>query len=286
MPWVKLYTEILDDAKLGQLSDLLKWRFVQLLVLAGECDQDGWLVQGTAPMTVEQIAWRLRVDVKCMQSDLAALIGAGLMHFERKLGAYCVSNFEKRQGRPQSQKRELWREQKHRQRRVRAVSGRTGGEDISDVRRPEEEGEEEEDKDQEGEGETGAGAPPPEIAVPAAVKVFLANGGRFQSGELVDGTSKKDRAISYIAEHVKNTPESLALWGKVVYGYCAQWSPKSYTVMVNDYYLRGRVPGQANGNGHKSHGTNGARPDLKDPSVAARLNAELNPNKKGFTAAQ
>ena len=60
---------------------------------------------------------------------------------------------------------------------------------------------------------------------------------------MIDGTTKKERAIGYILANVKDEPSSLELWGKVVYGYCAQWSNKSYTVMVNDYYLRGRVPG-------------------------------------------
>lgn len=53
-----------------------------------------------------------------------------------------------------------------------------------------------------------------------------------------------ERARRWITEQVRDTPESLALWGRVVTAYCAQWSSKSYTVMVNDYYLQGRVPGQ------------------------------------------
>src|SRR3990167_4149870 len=95
MPWVKLYTDILDDTKLGQLPDLTKWRFVQLLVLAGECDQEGWLVQTTAPMTVQQIAWRLRLELKELERDLMALSRACLMTLDKKTGAWCVTNFDK-----------------------------------------------------------------------------------------------------------------------------------------------------------------------------------------------
>jgi hypothetical protein len=81
------------------------------------------------------------------------------------------------------------------------------------------------------------------------VRVFMESGGKFPSGKLVDGTSRRDAAIRFIENAVKDTPDSLTLWAKVVSGYCIQWSPKSYTVMVNEYYLRDRIPGVSNGQG-------------------------------------
>lgn len=98
---------------------------------------------------------------------------------------------------------------------------------------------------------TGASALP--VDMPIAVRVFLDNGGVLPKGKLTDGTPRSERAIQYIAERVADTPDNLKLWARVVAGYCAQWKPYSYTVMVTDYYERGRVPGESlssrNGNG-------------------------------------
>lgn len=93
-------------------------------------------------------------------------------------------------------------------------------------------------------------AAPPQSSLPAQVQVFIDNGGKWPTGKLTDGTTRKDAAIAYICQWVKDNPASLALWGRVVAGYCKQWSPKSYTVMVQEYYLNNRIPGeQRNGNG-------------------------------------
>jgi hypothetical protein len=85
--------------------------------------------------------------------------------------------------------------------------------------------------------------------LPMPVQVFVDSGGSFPSGKLQDGTPKRERAIRFITEHVTDDKASLDLWAKVVTGYCAQWSSSSYTVMVNDYYLSGRIPGAPNNNG-------------------------------------
>jgi len=95
-------------------------------------------------------------------------------------------------------------------------------------------------------------------SLPPQAQVFIDNGGKWPTGKLTDGTSKRDRAIQWICERVTDDMSSLVLFGKVVAGYCAQWSPKSYTVMVNDYYLAGRVPGEptqkGKGNGSGNYG--------------------------------
>jgi hypothetical protein len=41
MLWIKLYTDMLDDTKLHKLPETLKWRFVQLLLLAGAVRRRG-----------------------------------------------------------------------------------------------------------------------------------------------------------------------------------------------------------------------------------------------------
>jgi len=117
MPWVKLYTELLDDTKIGKLPDIAKLRFIQLLLLAGECDADGYLLNGDAALTVDEIAWRLRVDAKILSEDIGLLQNAGMVACEE--GAFVIRNFIKRQGRSQEEKREQWRD---RQRKKRSSS--------------------------------------------------------------------------------------------------------------------------------------------------------------------
>ena len=113
MPWVKVYTEFIDDPKIGRLNDSAKLRFVQLILMAGECDRDGYLMNGDEPLKVEDIAWRLRVDTKQLQADIKALIAGGMLHEED--GTYLVTNFVSRQGRSQDEKRAQWRDSKKRQ---------------------------------------------------------------------------------------------------------------------------------------------------------------------------
>ena len=107
MPWVKLYTEMLDDVKLVRLTDQQKWRFVQLILLAAECDAGGALVTGDSQMTTIDIAWRLRCDEVSLSQDIAVLTRAGLLFDDG--GMLIISKFVDRQGPTQANKREQWR---------------------------------------------------------------------------------------------------------------------------------------------------------------------------------
>lgn len=120
MPWVKMYTEMLDDPKIGRLSDAVKWRFVSLILLAGECDKDGYLSNGNELMTVDDIAWRMRITREQCEKDLESLVNCGLI--DDIDGAYFVVKFSERQGRPQSEKRAQWRERKARQNQKQEIT--------------------------------------------------------------------------------------------------------------------------------------------------------------------
>lgn len=65
--WIKLYHEILDDPKMGRLTDRLFRRCMELFLLAGEQDQDGQL-----PL-LPDMAWRLRLTEEELESDLFEL---------------------------------------------------------------------------------------------------------------------------------------------------------------------------------------------------------------------
>lgn len=145
MPWIKLYTEILDDVKLSRLTDAQKWRFVQLLLLAGECDAEGALVTGDSPMTPEDVSWRLRIDTQTIVTDLEKLTALGLLHIED--GAIIISKFADRQGPTQEEKREQWRNRQKAHRERIKTTPVTGESRVSNAPRVEEDKEKEEEKE-------------------------------------------------------------------------------------------------------------------------------------------
>jgi hypothetical protein len=87
--WIKLYLEILDDSKVAQMPDWMKWRMVQLFLVAREVDQDGLL----GP--VEELAWRLRVRENALLSTLRQISKIGIV--AETPDGWLVVNFKKRQ---------------------------------------------------------------------------------------------------------------------------------------------------------------------------------------------
>ena len=70
LPWIKLYVELLFEPKLFSLSDAQKWRFVQLLLLAGYLDAEGYLVSSGKALDSEVLAWLLHCQVEVLRDDL------------------------------------------------------------------------------------------------------------------------------------------------------------------------------------------------------------------------
>jgi DnaD/phage-associated family protein len=87
--WIKLYIEILDDDKLGLLPDWLKWRMVQLFLVAREKNRDGLL----GP--VSGLAWRLRISEDDLIGALRTLSEIGIV--AETPDGWLVVNFLKRQ---------------------------------------------------------------------------------------------------------------------------------------------------------------------------------------------
>ena len=87
--WIKLYHEILDDPKMGKLSDRLWRRTIELFLLAGDADKNGELPK------LDDIAWRLRLSPEFLESDLVELAKVGIVSHSE--GRYSVTNFNKRQ---------------------------------------------------------------------------------------------------------------------------------------------------------------------------------------------
>ena len=86
--WIKLYIEILDDPKIGMFPDWMKWRFIQLLLVASEYNQNGLL----GP--VSGLAWRLRSSEDDMLKSLRTMSITGIV--AETPDGWLVVNFAKR----------------------------------------------------------------------------------------------------------------------------------------------------------------------------------------------
>ena len=91
-PWIKLYTEMLHDPKVGQLSDGAYRLFVELMLKAGQVDEDG------ATDTVDALAWELRRQ----SDDLLNLIweleeGGRLVFLDPETQVVYITSWVKRQ---------------------------------------------------------------------------------------------------------------------------------------------------------------------------------------------
>lgn len=87
--WIKLWIDLLDDAKFGELPDWQWRRFFEFCLVAGELGQDGLLPP------VKQLAWRIRTPENKCRDALLALSEVGVVT-EKPEGWYIV-NFAKRQ---------------------------------------------------------------------------------------------------------------------------------------------------------------------------------------------
>jgi hypothetical protein len=107
--------------------------------------------------------------------------------------------------------------------------------------------------------------------LPPQAQIFQDYGGRFPSGKLRTGRTKKETAIEYMQQVIPKDPGSLAFWGRVVENYCLQWSSRSYRTMIDEYFLHRRLPAGRNFSPSGSSPTRGSQPTAEE--VLAMLEA-------------
>ena len=96
--WMKLYVEILDDPKMGKMTDSLFRNTILIFLIA--CKNGG---SGELP-DIESLAWLLRKDTKTITEIIEALI---TNHIIEKVGArFIVKNYGKRQSPPNFNERQ------------------------------------------------------------------------------------------------------------------------------------------------------------------------------------
>ena len=92
--WIKLYTEILSDPKIGRLTDRQYQFCINTFLLAGLVD-DGGQVGST-----DDIAWQLRMSADDLTADLEVLAGMRIVRCDPD--GWCVTHWGNRQTKPPS----------------------------------------------------------------------------------------------------------------------------------------------------------------------------------------
>ena len=87
--WIKLYIEILDDLKMGMMTDYLWRRTIELFLVAGEYAEDGRLPP------LKDLSWRVRISKDEMTEILQELEELKITAFDGN--DWYVLNFVKRQ---------------------------------------------------------------------------------------------------------------------------------------------------------------------------------------------
>lgn len=106
--WVKLYTEINHDPKIGTLSWAHRGILSALFALCGEIeDMDADGNETGALDTPENLAWRLRCDQEELDGALAEFQARKIVHVAD--GVVYLTHYAARQARPPSAKREAVR---------------------------------------------------------------------------------------------------------------------------------------------------------------------------------
>jgi DNA-binding transcriptional regulator YhcF (GntR family) len=121
--WIKLYTEILSDPKMGRMTDRQYRTCINLFLIGGQVDNDGELA------STDDIAWKLRMDAAAVSDDLAELAKLGIV--EDRDGIWYVTKWQKRQAKPPSAENEevAKRVREHRERKRQ----REGNEDVTSL---------------------------------------------------------------------------------------------------------------------------------------------------------
>lgn len=115
--WIKLYTEIVSDPKIGRLTDRQFRTCINLFAIAGIEDNGGVLPN------ISDLTWRLRIKEDALNNDMQALARVGIL---KKSGdTWTVAKFDTRQAKPPSASKDAVRE------RVQRHRAKHGNDDVT-----------------------------------------------------------------------------------------------------------------------------------------------------------
>lgn len=109
--WLKLYTEILDDPKMGILSDRHWRRVIELFLAAKRVSNTGELPE------ITHLAYMLRMKVKDLETDLVALEKTGIVTWNGQ--CWFIPKFAQRQSASSDAERKAAQRDKRRSRQYK-----------------------------------------------------------------------------------------------------------------------------------------------------------------------
>ena len=247
--WIKLYHEILHDAKMARLPDVLWRRVVECFLLAGEAGEDGFLPD------VPTMAWVLRVDEEQLITELGQLSSYDFV--EQQDGRWYVTHFfERQKAFTDAEKQRNYRDRQRKEQyygddtdmipsdnHTVTESVTSGNTDIElDIDKSREE------SPSKKQAKKKADPPPP------SVQVFHANTQRYPSKSLYPD----------IHTAIGDKPDDLAFWGDVVKNWLLMGWNKTNLKGMLDFYKRREIP--------PGNGKNG-----KEPPPAAQDYSAMQP---------
>ena len=274
-PWVKLYTEMIHDPKLGRLSEHLQLVFVKLMCVTGEHDAER---TGALP-PVDEMAWTLRMDEAQLEADLEALARAGMVHCTD--GAWLVTNFAARQGAAKIGERvAAFRERKHKAEYYEPAdetqAQQACNDDVTEMKRVVTQTrldktrlDEEVEVDQ---SVTMTTTTTTTLVDPLVVAFY---DGLKRLGAIVTSQAQSDayRAIVDDIRGVADPPAFMAqLFAEAASSTSGRVTPRWFEAVVDRCIREGRMPGdkRANGNGRDRPGAT-----VSDPDTEARKWADV-----------
>lgn len=108
MPWVKLWTRLLNNPTFAQMPEPAQLRFFKLLMLAGQCDAGGGFFVNGHQMDEAEIAWNLHDNPELLTPALQLLSDKGFMYQNGR--GWEVAGFMDDQGPSTHEKREYWKD--------------------------------------------------------------------------------------------------------------------------------------------------------------------------------
>jgi len=255
--WIKLYTEILHDPKMGRLSDRQYRTCITLFLLAGQLDREGALPP------VDDIAWHMRMEPTPLLDDMAALAAVGIL--TRDGDDWIVTRFADRQARQPSETPEEVKRRvtEHRQRKAQACNDDVTACNVSVTACNDIEKKREEKKREE---KTAPLQSPPPPLLAQAVRDFENNIG------LVSGPTQGDEMAAMVDElHAKNVD---GWWQLAVKVACDQ-NHRSWAYVrgiLRNCLRDGNPPGAPKANGKAR--ASPARRDSDWSDATARRQAE------------
>lgn len=98
LPWFRFHVEALADVKLRRMKPEHRWLWVAILGTARSSPVTGWLmISDREPCTPEDLADIAAVPVKAVKAGLDLMARAEMIEHDPDLGAWRVTNWDKRQ---------------------------------------------------------------------------------------------------------------------------------------------------------------------------------------------